>query len=79
MDETASLSLEKPAPPAPKCGKSAKSGQNTKCPSTKTAAKGNSQAKNAASQHKSASTGLAKSAKNTTPASSINKGSANTQ
>ena len=79
MAENASLSLEKPAPPAPKCGKSAKSGQNTKCPSTKTAAKGNSPAKNAASQHKSASTGLAKSAKNSTPASSINKGSANTQ
>ena len=74
MAENASLSLEKPAPPAPKCAKSAKSGQNTKCPSTKT--KGNSSAKNAASQHKSASTGLAKSAKNVTSASSSGNPSA---
>jgi membrane-bound lytic murein transglycosylase D len=79
MAENASLSLEKPAPPAPKCGKSAKSGQNTKCASPKTAAKGNSSGKNAASQHKSASTGLAKSAKNTVSASSSNKGGANSQ
>ncbi len=75
MAENASLSLEKPALPAPKCAKSAKSGQNTKCPSTKT--KGNSSAKNAASQHKSASTGLAKSAKNSSSAASSTKGGAN--
>ena len=75
MAENASLSLEKPAPPAAKCGKSAKSGQNTKCVSTKT--KGNSSTKNAASQHKSASTGLAKSAKNNSSASSSAKGSSN--
>jgi len=75
MAENASLSLEKPAPPVPKCGKSAKSGQNTKCVSTKT--KGNSSAKNAASQHKSASTGLAKSAKNSSSASASSKGSSN--
>jgi membrane-bound lytic murein transglycosylase D len=75
MAENASLSLEKPAPPAPKCAKSAKSGQNTKCAATKT--KGNSSAKNAASQHKSASTGLAKSAKNSSSAASSTKGGAN--
>ncbi len=74
MAENASLSLEKPAPPAQKCAKSSKSGQNTKCASTK--AKGNSSAKNAASQHKSASTGLAKSAKNNSSASSSSKGGA---
>ncbi|MEI6182707.1 MAG: transglycosylase SLT domain-containing protein [Polynucleobacter sp.] len=75
MAENASLSLEKPAPPTPKCAKPAKSGQNTKCVSTKT--KGNSSAKNAASQHKSASTGLEKSAKNSSSASSSAKGSSN--
>ncbi len=75
MAENASLSLEKPAPPAQKCAKSSKSGQNTKCASTK--AKGNSSAKNAASQHKSASTGLAKSAKNNSSAASSTKGGAN--
>jgi membrane-bound lytic murein transglycosylase D len=52
----------KSAPAGPqKCAKGAK------CPVAKTgagAAKGNSSAKNVASQHKSASTGLAKSAKN---------------
>ena len=62
MAENGSLSLDKPAPPAPKkCAKGAK------CPvakPTKGATKGNSSANNAASQHKSASTGLAKSAKN---------------
>ena len=62
MAENGSLSLDKPAPPAPKkCAKGAK------CPvakSAKGAVKGNSSANNAASQHKSASTGLAKSAKN---------------
>jgi membrane-bound lytic murein transglycosylase D len=74
MAENASLSLEKPATPEPKCPKQtkgAKGGKSAKClgPSkSKTAdkgtSKGNSSAKNAASQHKSASTGLAKSAKN---------------
>ncbi len=62
MAENASLSLEKPAPLSPKkCAKGAK------CAPTKSAkgtTKGNSSANNAASQHKSASTGLAKSAKN---------------
>ncbi len=62
MAENGSLSLDKPAPPTPKkCAKGAK------CPvakPTKGATKGNSSANNAASQHKSASTGLAKSAKN---------------
>jgi membrane-bound lytic murein transglycosylase D len=77
MAENASLSLEKSAPPAPKCGKSATNSQNTKCVSTKTAVKGNSSAKNAASQHKSASTGVAKSAKNTTSATSSTKGGTN--
>ena len=62
--ENGSLSLDKPAPPAAqKCAKGAK------CPvvkSAKGATKGNSSKNNAASQHKSASTGLAKSAKNGT-------------
>jgi membrane-bound lytic murein transglycosylase D len=86
MAENASLSLEKPAPPSPKCPKSAnagKGGKTAKCaPATtskttaKTASKGNSSEKNAASQHKSASTGLAKSAKNgSSVASSSNNGS----
>ncbi len=79
MVENASLSLVKPAPPAPKCDKSAKSGPNTKCAPTKTAAKGSSPAKNASSQHKSASTGLAKSAKNGASTSSSNKGITNSQ
>ncbi len=62
MAENGSLSLDKPAPPAPK-----KCAKGVKCPvakPTKGATKGNSSANNAASQHKSASTGLAKSAKN---------------
>ena len=79
MAENASLSLVKPAPQAPKCDKSAKTGQNTKCVSSKTAAKGNASSKNTTSQHKSASTGPAKSAKNTVSASSGNKGGANSQ
>ena len=79
MAENASLSLVKPAPSAPKCDKSAKTGQNAKCVSSKTAAKGTSSPKNTTSQHKSASTGLAKSAKNTVSASSSNKGGANSQ
>ncbi len=64
MAENGSLNLDKPAPPVPKkCAKGAK------CPvskSIKGSTKGNSSANNAASQHKSASTGLAKSAKNGT-------------
>jgi membrane-bound lytic murein transglycosylase D len=64
MAENGSLSLDKPAPPAAKkCAKGAK------CPVVKPAkgaTKGNSSANNAATQHKSASTGLAKSAKNST-------------
>ena len=79
MAENASLSLVKPAPQAPKCDKSAKTSQNTKCVSSKTATKGNSSSKNTTSQHKSASTGPAKSAKNTVSASSGNKGGANSQ
>ena len=83
MAENASLNLEKPAPPAPKCPKPAKGAKPVKCapPATpkageKTASKGNSSGKNAASQHKSASTGLAKSAKNASSAtSSANNGS----
>lgn len=64
MAENGSLSLEKPPPPPPppkKCAKGAK------CPVGKPAKgsdKGNSSKKNAATQHKSESTGLAKSAKN---------------
>ncbi len=62
MAENGSLSLDRPPPPAPKkCAKGAK------CPVTKpikASTKGNSSANTAASQHKSASTGLAKSAKN---------------
>lgn len=72
MAENASLSLEKPAPPASKCGKSSKSGQKTKCAKTK----GGSSSKNTASQHKSASTGVAKSAKNTSSATPSAKGGA---
>ena len=62
MAENASLSLDKGgSPAAKKCAKGAK------CPVVKPlkgATKGKSSANNAASQHKSASTGLAKSAKN---------------
>jgi membrane-bound lytic murein transglycosylase D len=72
MAENASLSLEKPAPPVPKCGKSSKSGQNAKCAKTKGSASG----KNTASQHKSASTGVAKSAKNGSSAAPSAKGGA---
>ena len=63
LADNASLSLDKP--PAPKAVQ--KCAKGAKCPpakSSKVATKGNSSAKNAASQHKSASTGLAKSAKN---------------
>ena len=61
MAENASLNLDKSAPAPKKCAKGAK------CPAvkpTKVASKGNSSKNNAASQHKSASTDLAKSAKN---------------
>ena len=67
MAENASLSLEKPPPPTPKCPSStkvAKGGKVPKCGPEKAVTKGNSSTKNAASQHKSASTGVAKSAKN---------------
>ena len=84
MAENASLSLEKPAPPAAKCAKPAKGQKTAKCgspKSTKTAekgpSKGNSSAKNAASQHKSASTGLAISAKNTSSTNPSVKGGSN--
>jgi membrane-bound lytic murein transglycosylase D len=84
MAENGNLSLDKPAPPAPKnCAKGAK------CPAAKTgksATKGNSSVKNAATQHKSASTGLAKSAKNgssnvasSTPKTSTSKGASKIQ
>ncbi|MBU3626379.1 transglycosylase SLT domain-containing protein [Polynucleobacter sp. JS-Safj-400b-B2] len=79
MADNASLSLEKPVPPPAKCPKpvkGAKGAKPAKCPpasASKTAekggSKGNSSDKNAASQHKSASTGLAKSAKNGSSAS----------
>jgi len=83
LADNASLSLEKPPPPN-KCAKPAKgskASQQGKCAhqkqtksSDKAVSKGNSAAKNAASQHKSASTGLAKSAKNVSPANPSNKG-----
>jgi membrane-bound lytic murein transglycosylase D len=69
MADNASLSLEKPPPPAPKCpkpakgAKGAKGAKSVKCAPTPQN-KGNSSGKTAVSQHKSASTGLAKSAKN---------------
>jgi membrane-bound lytic murein transglycosylase D len=86
MADNASLSLEKPSAPAAKCPKPAKGTKGTKpakCASSnlpknaeKSPSKGNSSEKNAASQHKSASTGLAKSAKNSnSPASAGNKAS----
>jgi len=62
MAENASLNLEKPSPvKTKKCAKGAK------CASSKVSkgvSKGNSPVNNVVSQHKSASTGLAKSAKN---------------
>ena len=85
MADNASLSLEKPPPPAPKCPKPAKGAKGAKTPkcgppvSNKptggAASKGNSSQNNAASQHKSASTGLAKSAKNGSSAPSGSKNS----
>ena len=89
MAENASLSLEKPPPPPPpnKCAKAAKgatgskAAQRSKCTPQKQVKtiekgvpKGNSSQKNAASKHKSASTGLAKSAKNDSSAKPSNKG-----
>ncbi|MBU3614957.1 transglycosylase SLT domain-containing protein [Polynucleobacter sp. Latsch14-2] len=74
LADNASLSLDKPPPPprqAQKCKKGAK------CPPVKSVkgdTKGNSPGNNAASQHKSASTGLAKSAKNSPVKTSVSKG-----
>jgi membrane-bound lytic murein transglycosylase D len=85
MADNASLSLVKPPPPTPNCPKPAKGVKNAKavkCAPVKpnkgveTVAKAKSPQKNAASQHKSASTGLAKSAKNVTSASSSGNPSA---
>jgi membrane-bound lytic murein transglycosylase D len=84
LAENGSLNLLKSAPSTPKnCAKGAK------CPVVKTgkaATKGNSSANNAANQHKSASTGLAKSAKNgssnttsSTPKASTSKGASKIQ
>ena len=82
MADNASLSLEKPPPPIPKCPKPAKGAKALKCgpqASSKGAhastSKGKSSQNNTASQHKSASTGLAKSAKNGSSASSGGKSS----
>ena len=86
MAENASLSLEKPAPPTPKCAKTAKGGKAAKCQASKPSvasekgsSKGNSSKNNAASQHKSASTELAKSAKNGSSAPPSTKGGASSQ
>ncbi|BDX21345.1 hypothetical protein TUM22923_06660 [Polynucleobacter sp. TUM22923] len=69
MAENASLNLDKSAPPtAKKCAKGAKCAA---AQAKNSATKGNSPPKNAATQHKSVSTGLAKSAKNSTSATSI--------
>jgi len=92
MAENASLSLEKPPPPQPKCAKppkgskSAKGAKAPKCAVAKsgrevikTASKGNSSSNHAVSQHKSASTGVAKSAKNGSTKLSAAKGNSKTQ
>ena len=63
LAETASLSLEKPPPPPKKTKKGAAGKGSGKTKESKSASKGNSSSNNAATQHKSASTGLAKSAK----------------
>ena len=72
MAESGSLNLVKSAPAGPqKCAKGAK------CPVAKPgvgATKGNSSANNVVSQHKSASTGLAKSAKNGSVNTTSSKG-----
>jgi len=85
MADNASLSLEKPPPPQPKCPKptkGSKGAKTAKCAPPKgvkaveaASTKGNSSGKNAASQHKSASTGLAKSAKNGNSTPSTKKAS----
>ena len=85
MAENASLSLEKPAPPAQKCVKTvntAKGAKSVKCTPVSTAKanpksgyKGNSSSKNTASQHKSESTDLAKSAKNSSSVASTSSNS----
>ena len=91
MAENASLSLEKPPPPPPpnKCNnspKASKGAKSVKCTPAKqvktiekAGSKGNSSQNNAASQHKSASTGLAKSAKNGNSANSSSKGASKKQ
>jgi membrane-bound lytic murein transglycosylase D len=89
MAENASLSLEKPPPPVAKCPKpvkGVKAPKNNKCAPAKTAkssekgaSKSNTSVKNAASQHKSASTGLAKSAKNSSSSTSSTSGGGKSQ
>jgi membrane-bound lytic murein transglycosylase D len=61
MAENANLSLDKPAPLPKKCAKGANCSTGK---SSKTVAKGQSSVNKANSQHKHASTGIAKSAKN---------------
>ena len=63
LAETASLSLEKPPPPPKKTKKGAAGRGSGKTKESKSASKGNSSSNKATTQHKSASTGLAKSAK----------------
>jgi membrane-bound lytic murein transglycosylase D len=86
MAENASLSLEKPVPTARKCAKTAKGSKSAKCQASKSSVvsekaspKGHSSKNNAASQHKSASTELAKSAKNSSSPPSSTKGGASSQ
>jgi len=91
LAENASLTLEKPPPPPPpnrcaKPSKSVKGAKPAKCPPAKQvktvekgSSKGNSSQNNTASQHKSASTGLAKSAKNGSSANSSGKGASKQQ
>ncbi|MBU3624201.1 transglycosylase SLT domain-containing protein [Polynucleobacter sp. AP-Latsch-80-C2] len=91
MAENASLSLEKPPPPPPpnKCAKPTKvvkGAKPVKCTPVKqvktiekAGSKGISSQNNAASQHKSASTGLAKSAKNGSSTNSSGKGASKKQ
>lgn len=74
LADNASLSLEKPPPPPPPPKKCKKGAKCTPVKTVKGDAKGNSSAKNAASQHKSASTELAKSAKNSPVKVSSSKG-----
>jgi len=74
LADNASLSLEKPPPPAPPSKKCKKGAKCTPVKTANSGTKGNSSAKNVASQHKSASTGLAKSAKNDPVKTSTSKG-----